>query len=108
MESIINAHGSLEVNTNLPDEDGNILNPMSDADKAAAALRLSKGDLPGQQPATELLTQWGNMLSGVVTMGPGAAVGTAAVVTGGVIGGVANTGVQSMTKGDKPFSLPMR
>ncbi|WP_413726402.1 hypothetical protein [Sodalis sp. RH16] len=57
-----------------------------------------------EQPATALLTQWGNMLSGVVTMGPGAAVGTAAVVTGGVIGGVANSGVQLTTNGDKPFS----
>ncbi|TCL05029.1 hypothetical protein [Sodalis ligni] len=104
MESVIDAQGSLYVNTNLTDEMGNVLNPMSEEEKAAASQRMAAGDLPAEQPATALLTQWGNMLSGVVTMGPGAAVGTAAVVTGGVIGGVANSGVQLTTNGDKPFS----
>ncbi|WP_413742171.1 VENN motif pre-toxin domain-containing protein [Sodalis sp. RH15] len=104
MESIIDAQGSLYVNTNLTDEMCNVLNPMPEEEKAAASQRMAAGDLPAEQPATALLTQWGNMLSGVVTMGPGAAVGTAAVVTGGVIGGVAQSSVQLATKGDKPFS----
>lgn len=58
MESVINAHGALEADTNLTDEDGNILNPLSEEGKIASSLRLAEGDLPGQQPATALLTQW--------------------------------------------------
>ncbi|TCL05020.1 hypothetical protein EZJ58_3174 [Sodalis ligni] len=104
MESIIDAQGSLYVNINLTDEMGNVLNPMSEEEKAAVSQRMATGDLTAEQSATALLTQWGNMLGGVVTMGPGAVVGTTAVVTGGVIGGVAKSGVQSVTKGDKPFS----
>lgn len=37
-------------------------------------------------------------------MGPGAAVGASAVVTGGVIGGMAQSSVQLATQGVKPFS----
>lgn len=56
------------------------------------------------QPATELVKKWALLMSSAATMGTGTAAGIGGVVTGGVIGGAANTSTQLTINGDKPFS----
>ncbi|GAA3579163.1 hypothetical protein GCM10023078_03780 [Gibbsiella greigii] len=55
---------SLYINTNLTDENGNVLNPITEEERQYAAHKLLTGTMPeGQDPVRGLLTVWGAGMS---------------------------------------------
>ncbi|MCL2892092.1 hypothetical protein [Brenneria tiliae] len=95
---------SLYTNTNLTDEDGNVLNPITEEERRYAMHKLVTGTmLEGQDPVRGLLTAWGAGMSVVaapVFLPSMLSAGT--IIGGGAISGAANVSNQLM--GDGPFS----
>ncbi|MCG8156396.1 hypothetical protein JMY81_21295 [Brenneria goodwinii] len=95
---------SLYTNTNLTDEEGNVLNPVTEEERQYAAHKLLTGTIPeGQDPVRGLLTVWGAGMS--VVAAPvflPSMLSAGAILGGGAISGAANVSNQLM--GDGPFS----
>lgn len=79
------AQGSLMFNTNLVDENGNVLNPMSDEEKIKASQHMAEGDMPDSTNITKVVVNGSK--DGVMLMGAGylAPVATIGKVVGGVV-----------------------
>ncbi|MBV8044548.1 adhesin [Pluralibacter sp.] len=79
------AQGSLMGNTNLVDENGNVMNPMSDEEKAKASQHMAEGDMPDSTNITKVFVNGykdGVMLASDAYLGP---VATAGKVVGGIV-----------------------
>lgn len=80
-------------------------NGATAAEIAQAQSDLAKGLGTGApQPATELVKKWALLMSTAATMGTGTTAGVGGMVTGGTIGGAANSSAQLTLNGDKPFN----
>ncbi|WP_258034854.1 VENN motif pre-toxin domain-containing protein, partial [Pectobacterium odoriferum] len=95
---------SLYTNTNLLDENGNVLNPITEEERQYAMHKLITGTIPeGQDPVRGLLIAWGAGASVVVApvfLPSMLSAGT--IIGGGAISGTANISNQLMRNG--PFS----
>ncbi|MCL6327841.1 hypothetical protein EXT52_21945 [Pectobacterium polaris] len=95
---------SLYTNTNMVDENGNVLNPITEEQRQYAMHKLVTGTMPeGQDPVRGLLTAWGAGMSVVVApvfLPSMLSAGT--IIGGGAISGTAN--VSSQLMGNDPFS----
>ncbi|WP_368350123.1 VENN motif pre-toxin domain-containing protein [Pectobacterium peruviense] len=95
---------SLYTNTNLLDENGNVLNPITEEERQYAMHKLITGTMPeGQDPVRGLLIAWGAGASVVVApvfLPSMLSAGT--IIGGGAISGTANISNQLM--GNSPFS----
>ncbi|WP_226376405.1 VENN motif pre-toxin domain-containing protein, partial [Pectobacterium quasiaquaticum] len=95
---------SLYTNTNLLDENGNVLNPITEEERQYAMHKLITGTIPeGQDPVRGLLIAWGAGASVVVApvfLPSMLSAGT--IIGGGAISGTANISNQLM--GNGPFS----
>jgi len=100
----VQAQGSLVNNTNLTDENGKVLNPITPEEIKYASDKLITGQLPaGQNAATGLLTAWGAGATTIVAPVLLPATATAGSVIGaGAIGGAAN--VFNQLNSGEPFS----
>ncbi|WP_239793896.1 VENN motif pre-toxin domain-containing protein [Brenneria goodwinii] len=89
---------SLYTNTNLTDEEGNVLNPVTEEERQYAAHKLLTGTMPeGQDPVRGLLTVWGVGASVVGGAIVAPATGVYAVFGGGLLGGVTDATKQLLT-----------
>ncbi|WP_241623062.1 hypothetical protein [Rosenbergiella australiborealis] len=100
----VQAQGSLINNTNLTDENGKVLNPVTPEQIKYASDKLVTGELvPGQNAATGLITAWGAGMSTVVAPVLLPATATAGSVIGAsAIGGSAN--IFNQLNSGEPFS----
>ncbi|MDY4316817.1 VENN motif pre-toxin domain-containing protein [Pectobacterium actinidiae] len=89
---------SLYTNTNLTDEQGNVLNPTTDEQRQYAMHKLVTGTMPeGQDPVRGLLTAWGAGASVVGGTIVAPAAGVYAVFGGGLLGGITDATKQFLT-----------
>jgi filamentous hemagglutinin len=85
------AVNSLNNNTNLMGEDGKILNPITDDEQQYALYKLATGTMPEGQDISKVIVDGytdGVMIGGAWYLGP--AAGISKVVTGSLIGSIAN------------------
>lgn len=108
MKDYNQAQGSLMVNTNLVDENGKIMNPMSDEEKVKASQQMPKGDLPEGANITKVIVEGyydGVLIAGAWYLGPAASADK--IVTGGTIAEIANGTYQWFDiSSEKNQSLP--
>ena len=109
MGSYLQSQGSLMFNTNLIDENGNIMNPMSDEEKVKASQHMVVGDMPDSTNITKVIVNGykdGVMIAGAAYLAP---VATAGKVVGGiVIAEIANGTYQWFDiNSEKNLSLPV-
>ncbi|TCV90925.1 VENN motif pre-toxin domain-containing protein, partial [Biostraticola tofi] len=100
-----NSQTTLATNTNLVDENGNVINPSTAEQIQYGKDKLVTGKLTaGQQPATGLVKAWGAGMSTVVAplLLPATAT-TGSILAGGAISGVAN--VSNQVAGGGPLSV---
>lgn len=86
---------SLHTNTNLSDENGTMLNPITDEQRQHAADKLLTGTMPEGQDISKAIVDGytdGVLLGGALYLGPAATVGK--VVVGATLGGSANSAYQ--------------
>ncbi|UYA58696.1 Putative large exoprotein involved in heme utilization or adhesion of ShlA/HecA/FhaA family [Pectobacterium sp. F1-1] len=93
-------------NTNLTDENGNILNPITEEERQYAMHKLITGTIPeGQDPVRGLLIAWGAGASVVVApvfLPSMLSAGT--IIGGGAISGTANISNQLMGNGSFSYT----
>ncbi|EHD21342.1 filamentous hemagglutinin family outer membrane protein [Brenneria sp. EniD312] len=86
---------SLYTNTNLTDEDGNVLNPITEEERQYAMHKLLTGTIPEGQDISQTIVDGytnGVLIAGAWYLGPAASIGKVAV--GSALGGGANAAYQ--------------